>query len=1137
MKVCRTCGHGNSDDAEFCSACGSALSASAEDEGPREERKVVTILFCDMVEFTSRFDQADPEDVRETLARYHSRVRREIERFGGTVEKFIGDAVMAVFGAPVAHEDDAQRAVFSALRIPPAIEELNETNRDLPLAVRIGVETGVAVVSVGSERSDQGIAIGDVVNTASRLQGVAPIGGILVGEGTHRLTKDVFEYEPLDPVQVKGKAEPQRVWVAKAARSRFGAELQRGLPTPFVGRGDELELLKHTFARAAREPSVQLVTLLGEPGVGKSRLIRELFAYTDDRPELIVWRHGRCLPYGEGVTFWALGEIVKAQAGILESDDARTARGKLATSIASLVEEPAEAEWMGSRLAPLIGLADATADSVEQMESFSAWRLFLEAIASQRPLVLAFEDLHWAQAAMIDFLTHVLEWSSGCAMLILCSARPELLHRDPQWGGGMRNSVMVSLTPLTDPETRTLLESILPRDTAPDVYDLIAERADGNPLFAEEFVRMLQDRSGGAAVASDEVAVLSDSSPESLDALIAARLDTLPVEKKALLQDAAVIGRVFWPSAVAAVSGSDTETVRAGLRDLAQRELIRPSRDSSVQGDAEYAFAHALIRDVAYGQIPRLARVDKHVVAAGWIERLAVERVADHAELLAHHYGQALELSRSAGRDQLDELEEATRRALMLAGERSIALDVARATESFDRVLELLPPEHPDRAGALLWKAVAAQDAGRYEESEELYREAIAAFRSGGDRIGEGASFTKLANVLWERGAYADSRDFLAEAAAILESEPPGPELAACYATTASARILVGAFDEAIGLSERALELAGRFDVKTLVSRALSYRGTARCFSGDQGGLNDFTKALEVAESIGSSQEGALALLVRAEVEWGVEGPALALVTVRTGRDLAERRGVQDMVFFFDALSLGALFELGAWDELLMVADDIVRRSSQVGGQYAPALAQPWITQVLLWRNRHAEASETATAFRAQAMQIRDAQVLVPGWVATALVAIHQDRKQDAIEIVQELDRETEVSLAWYRENFLADLVRICVASDALPLARRLVERSHPTAKRHHLCLLSASAAIAEASGDVEAAGDQYERAVAGWGDYGHQVETGLALLGAGRCLERRGDTRSADLRARAEQIFGGLSADPFVPLIDGRAN
>ncbi len=621
--------------------------------------------------------------------------------------------------------------------------------------------------------------------------------------------------------------------------------------------------------------------------------------------------------------------------------------------------------------------------------------------------------------------------------------------------------------------------------------------------------------------------MLSDTSPESLEALIAARLDTLAVDQKSLVQDAAVIGRVFWPSAVAAVSGSDLESVRTGLRDLAHRELVRPSRVSSVLGDTEYAFSHALIRDVAYGQIPRLARVDKHVVAAGWIERLAVERVADHAELLAHHYGQALELSRSAGSVALEELEEATRRALLLAGERAMALDVARATECFDRVIALLPPDHPDRASALFWKAEAAKDAGRYEQAEDLYRESIAAFRDGGDRTGEGASLTKLANVLWERGAHADSREYLAESARILESEPPGVELATCYAFTASARIIAGSFQQAIELCERSLELARELDVGGLESRALSYRGIARCFLGDRGGLDDFRKALEVAEAKGSSRESALALLVRAEAEWATEGPILALDTVREGRELAERRGVMDMVFFLDALSLGPLFDVGAWDEVLLTADDVIKSSSQVGGLYAPALAQPWITKVLLWRGRYGEAAEAAAVMNERAMQNRDAQVLVPVWVATALVAVHEGKKEDAVRIIEELDRETEVSLDWYRENFLADLVRVCAASGVLPLAQRLIDRSRATAERHHLSLLSATASLEEGSGhDAEAAG-LYERAVTGWDGYGHQLETAIALLGAGRCLGRLGDPSSADRRARAEEIFAGLHAQP----------
>jgi len=1129
VTVCRTCGHRNPQAAHYCAACGNALDAGGRG---REERKVVTILFCDLVEFTSRFDLADPEDVQDTLATYHARVRREIERFGGTVEKFIGDAVMAVYGAPVAHEDDAQRAVFSALRIPPVIQELNETNRDLPLAVRIGIETGVAVVSVGAERSEQGIAIGDVVNTASRLQGVAPIGGILVGEGTHRLTRDLFDYEPLDPVQVKGKAEALPVWVAKAAHSRFGAELHHRPSTPFVGRQDELELLKHTFARAAREPSVQLVTLLGEPGVGKSRMIGELFSHLDDQPDLVAaWRQGRCLPYGEGVTYWALGQIVKAQAGILESDDAPTARAKLSASVEGLVEDGAEHEWLRARLAPLIGLADPQSDAVEQTESFSAWRRFLEAIASIRPLVIAIEDLHWAQPAMVEFVEHVLEWSTGFPMLIVCTARPEMLQRDPRWGGGMRNSVMVSLTPLSDEETLRLLDNVLAPDTGADVRALIAERAGGNPLFAEEFARMLDERSEPAG--AGQAATLSINAPESLQAIIAARLDTLAAEQKSLVQDASVIGRVFWPSAVAAVGSTDLESVRAGLHELAHRELVRPVRVSSMHGDTEYAFAHALIRDVAYGQIPRLARVDKHVAAAQWIERMAAERLSDRAELLAHHYGQALELSRAAGSEAVDALGVSTRRALMMAGENAMTLDISRATACFDEVLALLPADHPERASALYFKAEAVKDAGRYEEAEQGYREAISAFRAIGNRVGEGAGITKLANVLWERGALAESRERLAEAVTILESEPPGVDLATCFAFVAVGRIVSGSFTEAIDWCDRSLELATKLEVGWLESRALSYRGVARCFLGDAGGLHDLRRALGVAESHGSSREHALALLVRAEVEWATEGPVVALETVREGGDLAERRGLLDMALWFDALSLGPLFDVGAWDELLQVADDVLRRSRDAGGDYAAGLAQPWLAQVLLWRGRRGEAADAASESMARSAHIRDAQVLVPAEVAAALVAVREDRGQEAIRIVEELEREAEVSLAWYRENFLADLVRVCAATDSVPLARRLIDGARVTAQRHDLSLLSAKAALEETLGNLEAAADLYEQVVEGWTRYGHQLETGIALLGASRCRSGLGAPEPRDHDRRAEEIFAALGA---APPLDGTA-
>ena len=300
------------------------------------------------------------------------------------------------------------------------------------------------------------------MNTASRLQGVAPTGGVVVGERTYRLTRDLFDFEPLDPVEVKGKGAPLPIWIAKSPRSRFGAEMQLRPSTPLVNREDELELLKRTFARAVREPSVQLVTLMGEPGVGKSRVIKEFFTYVDDLTDRTFWRQGRCLPYGEGVTFWALGQIVKAQAGILESDGAQEARDKLAASVGALVEEPSEQEWIRARLAPLIGLEEPQSEGTDRTQVFSAWRGFLEAIASKRPLVVAIEDVHWADAALLDFVEHLVEWSSGVPMLIICAARPELFEREPRWGGGKRNSSTVTLSPLSDADTETLISALLP---------------------------------------------------------------------------------------------------------------------------------------------------------------------------------------------------------------------------------------------------------------------------------------------------------------------------------------------------------------------------------------------------------------------------------------------------------------------------------------------------------------------------------------------------------------------------------------------------------------------------------------------------------------------------------------------------
>src|SRR5215217_5459462 len=515
MPRCVDCGQDNPGGFRFCGACGASLTGPAPD--PAEERRLVTVLFCDLVDFTARSDQADPEDVGALLRPYHARQRAEIERRGGTLDKFIGDGVMAVFGAPMAHEDDPERAVGCALGMLAAIEELNQASPSLDLAVRIGVTTGEALVRLGPDRQTESV-VGDVVNTASRLQGVAPAGGVVVGETTFRATSRLFDYEELGPVRVKGKAE--------------------------------LELLKGLFAQTLADRTTRLVTVVGEPGVGKSRFVAELAAAVEDGPELVTWRQGRCLPYGDGITFWALGEIVKAHAGILETDPAAQVSGKLQAAVEALLPDPSEREWLRARLAPLLGIADPDAVKLERAELFAAWRRLIEAMAAPHPVVLAVEDLHWADPAMLEFLEHLVATSTGLPLLIVATARPELLERHPGWGDDIPAATRIPLGALSDLETAQLVAALVGRSVLPvGVQALLLERAAGNPLYAEEFARLLADRGLAAEnQVEGEVATVADIPvPETVHGLIAARLDALTPEVRALVQDASVIGRVFWP--------------------------------------------------------------------------------------------------------------------------------------------------------------------------------------------------------------------------------------------------------------------------------------------------------------------------------------------------------------------------------------------------------------------------------------------------------------------------------------------------------------------------------------------------------------------------------------------------------------
>ena len=753
MVACPSCGTENPEGQRFCGECATRLISSARPTPV--ERKVITALFCDLVGFTTTAEGADPEDVDRMLSGYAAMARTQIESHGGVVEKFIGDAVVGIFGVPAAHEDDPERAVRAGLRIVEHAEGL-ESLGGTPLRLRVGINTGETLVRHGViPGSGERVLAGDAINVAARLQSVAPEMGVAVGLATYEATAEVFEYEEGEPASLKGKVEPVRVFLAKTPRARFGTDITRTHDTPFVGREIDLSLLRGIFDKTVASNAVQLVTVVGEPGIGKSRIVAELMAYADAKTDLVTWRQGRCLPYGEGITFWALGEIVKAHAGILESDPPAVAASKLDR----ILPEGEERAWFRQRLLPLLGIEANS--SAEREELFTAWRRFLEHIAERDPTVLVFEDLHWADDAMLAFLEHLSDRAEGVPLLVLGTARPELHERHPDFATGMRNVNSIRLTPLSTDETSRLILALLGTDVIPPLLrEPILERAGGNPLYAEEFVRLLRDRdllvrrvSGWELKPGAEVPL-----PESVQSLIAARLDTLSADAKSMLADAAVLGKVFWADAVAAIGGRDVTDVIETLHELSRHELVGPVRRSSMGGEAEYAFRHILSRDVAYAQLPRAARASRHVAAARWIESKASERVEDLADVLAYHYATALDLARATGDDEhATELEAPTLRFLTLAGERALGLDTAGAMASLERALALTPPGHPERPAVLTRFGQAAMDGGRTTEAAEAFEEAVASFRERGDPLAVVGAMFPLAQVMFSLG---DPRSF-----------------------------------------------------------------------------------------------------------------------------------------------------------------------------------------------------------------------------------------------------------------------------------------------------------------------------------------------------------------------------------------
>jgi class 3 adenylate cyclase len=670
---CSGCGLLVSSAARFCERCGTPSAAASE---LTEERRVVSALFCDLVGFTAWSERADPEEVQRMLGAYHAAVLARVTAFGGRVERLVGDGVLAVFGAPTVREDDAERAVRTGLAVVEAVHQLSEQDPRMVLPVRVGINTGLVLVKMNAvaEASEHWVS-GDVVNTASRLQAAAEPGTVLVGESTYRATALVFEYAELPPFSAKGKSEPLNARRAVAAHLPFGAEIYLDLDIPLVGRALELRHLSTTFDQVVRECAVQLVTIIGDPGVGKTRMVAELLGTV---PTDVTCRVGRVPPYGEATGFSALGEIVKAHAGVYDTDSAEEVTRKLRAALATAERR----EWLVPLLLPLLGVEGAPERSRD--ESFEAWRIFLEQLAADGPAIAVIEDIHQADPGLLAFIAWLTQGAARVPLMLLVTARPELLAENEGWGGGVRNATLVNLLPLNDDETRALLRSLLGSVPLPsETEQAILRRAEGNPLFTAEFVRMLRDRdliepvTNGTARPGVDVPL-----PETIQGVIAARLDILEGHARTVLQDAAVVGRVFWTGAVAAVGGRDVSDVAAELRKLARLDIVRPVLRSTMAGEAEHSFTHALLREAAYEQ-PRLStRAHKHLAAADWLETQAPSRADELTEVLAYHASAALELATRTGDDTL----AAQARARLL----SCYLQAADAAESVSATAKAL---------------------------------------------------------------------------------------------------------------------------------------------------------------------------------------------------------------------------------------------------------------------------------------------------------------------------------------------------------------------------------------------------------------------------------------------------------------
>jgi class 3 adenylate cyclase/tetratricopeptide (TPR) repeat protein len=1134
--TCATCGASNAPDAKFCGECGTALggrpttaptAATAAVRGgpgmpvtrpaPVAERRLVSVLFADLVGFTTLAEGRDPEETRELLSRYFTLAREAIERAGGTVEKFIGDAVMAVWGAPVARENDAELAVRAALELVGVVKTLGPS-----IQARAGVLTGEAAVTIGA--TGEGMVAGDLVNTASRLQSVAPPGAVLVGESTERAANQAVVFEPVGPQLLKGKETPvpayRAVRVVAEAGGRNRAET---LEAPFVGRDDELRLLKDLFTAAARDRRPRLISVMGPAGIGKSRLAWEFLKYLDGLVEDTYWHTGRSPSYGEGVTFWALGEMIRRRAGLLETDDDATTRAKVAETVARWVPDAGEGRWVETALLALLGLGEPLPGGRDEL--FGAWRTFFERIAEHGTVVLTFEDLQWADAGVLDFIDHVLEWTKSLPLFVITLSRPELLERRPEWGAGRRNFVSLSLDPLPEPAMRELLAGLVPG--LPDQFaDAIVARADGIPLYAVETVRMLvaEGRLKEQAGAYRPVGELTTLAiPETLAALIAARLDGLEPSERSLLQDAAVLGQSFAMGGLVAISGRDPEAVEPVLRSLVRREVLVLNADPRSPERGQYGFVQALIREVAYNQLAKPERKTRHLAAARWFESLGDDELAG---ALAQHYVDAYRNAPAGA--EADALAAQARLALKGAAERAAALGSHEHALAFlGQALEIT--DDPAEQAVLRERAGhEATAAAAFERAQAYLEEAIASYRRLGDRLGIARAATALSTALHGKfqpvAAVAPLEAALAETAD-LQTEPAVirliAELARAYGNARDPR--------ALETADRAIALAEEADLVPVVAEALLNRALALVYMGRLHEPSALMRGLlPLVEQHGLWESKQRAINNLASVLQSEDYRAAYEVNSE-GIDVARRLGNRGWLLNFLGNRAGAALELGDLAEGERILAEVEGTDLPEGAAVLFGSIRSWL---LALRGEAEEADGALAAIAPMRASVDDPRA--PGWALLdeTFVSAMAGRDEQAYRAGLEgagrgVGESIFPNAQW--------ATRVAIWMRDATRARRALEILESTAERGRYVAairLGLRAGVQALEGDREGAVGSYREALRAFRDMDVPLYHALTALDFATLIGP-GDPEAAAAADEARSIFTRLGIPPLLRRLD----